>query len=90
MGILCRHILVIFQAKGIVEIPSHFILQRWTKNANRCIEAIYTENNFDSQHNTSRILRRVHAQHEASILVDPAEESEEIYKFIISKLIHTR
>ena len=86
MGILCRHILVIFKAKGIFQIPSHFILQRWTKHANR---AIYTENNFDSQYNTSRILRRAHAQHEASILVDLAEESKEIYKFIISKLIHT-
>ena len=90
MGILCRHILVIFQAKGIFQIPSHFILQRWTKDANRFIEAIYSENNFDSQYNTSRISRRVHAQHEASILVDLAEELEELYEFIISKLAHTR
>ena len=45
--ILCRHILVIFQAKDIVQIPSHFILQHWTKDANRSIKAIYTENKFD-------------------------------------------
>jgi hypothetical protein len=26
LGILCRHILTIFQAKGVIQIPSHFIL----------------------------------------------------------------
>ncbi|KAL6567684.1 hypothetical protein OROGR_001352 [Orobanche gracilis] len=90
VGILCRHILVIFQAKGVVEIPSHFILKRWTKDANRCIELSSTENNFDVQSNTSKIQRRIHAQQEASILVDLAEESDEIYKFVVSKLIETR
>ncbi|XP_027348087.1 protein FAR1-RELATED SEQUENCE 3-like [Abrus precatorius] len=35
MGILCRHILVIFQAKNIVQIPTQYILQRWTKEANQ-------------------------------------------------------
>ncbi|CAL0323384.1 unnamed protein product [Lupinus luteus] len=89
MGILCRHILVIFQAKGIVQIPEHFILQRWTKEANKGIEATYTENNFPAQFSTSKILRRVHAQQQASILVDMAEESEEMYKFIISELCNT-
>ena len=27
MGIFCRHMLLIFQAKNILEIPSHYILQ---------------------------------------------------------------
>lgn len=90
MGILCRHILEVFQAKGVAQIPSHFILQRWTKDANKVIEISYTKNNFDGQSNTSKILRRIHAQEETSVLVDLAEESEEIYKFIISNLSHTR
>ncbi|XP_019438897.1 PREDICTED: protein FAR1-RELATED SEQUENCE 5-like [Lupinus angustifolius] len=84
-----RHILVIFQAKRIAEIPDHFILQRWTKEANKGFEASYTENNFVAQFTTSKIIRRVHAQQQASILVDLAEESEEMYKFIILELCNT-
>ncbi|KAF1862536.1 hypothetical protein Lal_00024438 [Lupinus albus] len=83
-----RHILVIFQAKGVVQIPDHFILKRWTKEANKGIEASYIENNFDAEFTTSKIVRRMHAQQQASILVDLAEESE-MYKFIISELSNT-
>jgi hypothetical protein len=90
LGILCRHILAIFQMKSIIQIPSHFILQRWTKDANKGIEICYTESNVDGQTSTSKILRRMHAQQETRILVDLAEESDEIYKFIISELSHTR
>ncbi|KAK7290512.1 hypothetical protein RIF29_04986 [Crotalaria pallida] len=89
MGILCKHILVIFQAKGVVQIPDHFILQRWTKYANRGIEVCPAENNFDGQSTTTKILRRMHAQQQASVLVDLAEESEELYKFIILELGNT-
>ena len=32
------HLLMIFQSKGIAQIPDHFILQRWTKDANKGIE----------------------------------------------------
>lgn len=90
LGILCRHILVIFQEKGITQIPDHFILQRWTKNANRSIEVCDTTSNFDGQNSTPKILRRMHAQQEAKVLLDLAEESDEIYKFIISDLRRTR
>jgi hypothetical protein len=90
LGILCRHILVIFQAKNVIQIPSHFILHRWTKDANKGIEIDYTETIFDGQIRTSKILRRMHVQQETSILVDLAEESDEIYKFIIFELSHTR
>ncbi|KAK7282384.1 hypothetical protein RIF29_11092 [Crotalaria pallida] len=89
MGILCKHILVIFQAKGVVQIPDHFILQRWTKYANRGIEVCPAENNFDGQSTTTKFLRRMHAQQQASVLVDLAEESEELYKFIILELGNT-
>jgi hypothetical protein len=90
LGILCRHILTIFQAKGVIQIPSHFILQRWTKDANKGIEVCYTGGNFDGQTSTSKILRRMHAQQEAKALVDLAEDSDEIYKFIMSELSRTR
>ena len=89
MGILWRHILVIFQEKGVVQIPDHFVLQLWTKDANKCIEVSDIGNNFDGQSTTSRILRRMHTQQQANILVDLAEELEEIYRFIVLELGQT-
>ncbi|KAF1876204.1 hypothetical protein Lal_00006835 [Lupinus albus] len=67
----------------VVQIPYHFILKRWPKEANKGIEASYIENNFDAEFTTSKIVRRMHAQQQTSILVDLAEESKEMYKFII-------
>uniref|UniRef100_A0A2P2JED2 Protein FAR1-RELATED SEQUENCE n=1 Tax=Rhizophora mucronata TaxID=61149 RepID=A0A2P2JED2_RHIMU len=32
-GVLCRHILRVFNLLDVREIPSHYILHRWTKNA---------------------------------------------------------
>lgn len=32
-GVLCRHVLRVFQILDIKEIPSHYILHRWTRNA---------------------------------------------------------
>lgn len=32
-GYLCRHALAVFLASSVVEIPSHYILKRWTKDA---------------------------------------------------------
>ena len=55
MGILCRHILVIFQAKNVVQIPSHYILQRWTKEANSGSKANLFEKGLveHDQHNST-------------------------------------
>lgn len=32
-GFLCRHALAVLQMSGVSDIPSHYILKRWTKNA---------------------------------------------------------
>ncbi|KAK1404795.1 hypothetical protein POM88_004400 [Heracleum sosnowskyi] len=32
-GFLCRHALIVLQLSGISNIPSHYILKRWTKDA---------------------------------------------------------
>ena len=37
-GIVFRNMLSIFQLKNILEIPSHYILQRWTKEANKGVK----------------------------------------------------
>ncbi|KAL2971096.1 hypothetical protein AAZX31_15G174700 [Glycine max] len=50
--------LVIFQAKGVVQIPDHFVLQCWTKDANKFIEVSDVENNFDGcTHKSKEIYR---------------------------------
>ena len=81
---------MIFQSKGIVQIPDHFILQRWTKDANKGIEFSDTKCCFDTYYDTSKILRRVHSQQEASPFVDLAEESEDLYKLIILEFDNLR
>ncbi|XP_058114875.1 protein FAR1-RELATED SEQUENCE 5-like [Magnolia sinica] len=32
-GILCRHALKVFLTSGVLELPSYYILERWTRNA---------------------------------------------------------
>ncbi|XP_028082805.1 protein FAR1-RELATED SEQUENCE 2-like isoform X1 [Camellia sinensis] len=32
-GFLCRHTMIVLQMSGVSNIPSHYILQRWTKDA---------------------------------------------------------
>ncbi|XP_051143369.1 protein FAR1-RELATED SEQUENCE 3 isoform X2 [Andrographis paniculata] len=32
-GILCRHILTVFTVTNVLTLPSHYILNRWTRNA---------------------------------------------------------
>ncbi|KAM3247360.1 protein FAR1-RELATED SEQUENCE 9-like [Capsicum annuum] len=35
MGILCRHVLMIFIKKQILSLPVHYLLDRWTRNATK-------------------------------------------------------
>ncbi|XP_057511652.1 protein FAR-RED IMPAIRED RESPONSE 1-like [Actinidia eriantha] len=32
-GFLCRHVMIVLQMSGVHNIPSHYILKRWTKDA---------------------------------------------------------
>ncbi|KAJ4847341.1 hypothetical protein Tsubulata_026783 [Turnera subulata] len=36
-GILCRHILTVFTVTNVLTLPSHYILNRWTRNAKSCV-----------------------------------------------------
>jgi len=56
MRIFCRHMLLIFQIKNIFEIPSHYILQRWTKEANKEIESVEYRSSSEDEHHMSRVL----------------------------------
>jgi hypothetical protein len=88
MGLLCRHILVIFQAKNIVEIPDMYILKRWTKDATKGIGFIEDGPKFCSEEN-SATLRSLHVHNQASLLPGLAAKYEKIYKLISSDLEET-
>ncbi|KAL4598151.1 hypothetical protein ACB092_11G039500 [Castanea dentata] len=89
MGIVCRHMLLIFQVKNIFQIPSHYILQRWTKEANKELKNVEYRSSFEDEHHMSRALRSIHVCQCVSQLSYLAEKSEDIYKMIISELDHT-
>ncbi|OVA20374.1 zinc finger protein [Macleaya cordata] len=42
MGLPCKHLLTIFQHLFLDEIPSNFIMKRWTKDANK-VEVLSSE-----------------------------------------------
>ncbi|CAJ2665909.1 unnamed protein product [Trifolium pratense] len=88
MGLLCRHILVIFQLKNIVEIPDMYILKRWTKDANKGVGFIEDGTKFSSEEN-SATLRSLHVHNQASLLPGLAAKYEKIYKLISSDLEET-
>ncbi|CAJ2657917.1 unnamed protein product [Trifolium pratense] len=75
-----KHILVIFQAKNILEIPSQYILHRWTKEANRYLEVSVNAQNYELD-----ILRSMHVQQQFSKFANFAKQSEEAYKFIMAE-----
>ncbi|KAK9995642.1 hypothetical protein SO802_020328 [Lithocarpus litseifolius] len=89
MGIVCRHMLLIFQVKNIFQIPSHYILQRWTKEANKELKSVEYKSSFEDEHHMSRALRSIHLCQRVSQLSYLVEKSEDIYKMIISDLDHT-
>ena len=89
MGIVCRHMLLIFQVKNIFQIPSHYILQHWTKETNKELKSVEYRSSFEDEHHMSRALRSIHVCQRASQLSYLAEKSEDIYKMIISDLDHT-
>ena len=50
MGIVFRHMLLIFQGKNIFQIPSHYILQCWTKEANKELKSVEYRSSLDLDH----------------------------------------
>ena len=89
MGIVCRCMLLIYQVKNIFESPSHYILQRWTKEANKEIKSIEYRSSHKDDHHMSRALQSIHVCHRVSQLSYLAEKSEDMYEMIISELDQT-
>ncbi|XP_058746145.1 protein FAR1-RELATED SEQUENCE 5-like [Vicia villosa] len=79
MGILCRHILTIFQTKNILQIPSQYILHSWTKEGNRCMEVSV----MDSYNDEVDTLRSIHLNQQFSKFSKFSKQSKEAYEFIM-------
>ncbi|XP_024636596.2 protein FAR1-RELATED SEQUENCE 5-like [Medicago truncatula] len=82
MGILCRHILVIFQAKNVVNIPSNYILKRWTKDAIKGSEFDENGGKNSIENNSSATLRSIHVHTQANLLSDLAAKSPILHEMI--------
>ena len=63
MGIICWHVLLIFQVKNIFQIPSHYILQRWTKEENKELKRVEYRSSFEDEHH-------IQEPYEASMFVN--------------------
>ena len=81
--------LLIFQVKNIFEIPSHYILQLWTKEANKEIKSVEYRSNCEDEHHMSSALQNIHICHRVSQLSYLAKKSKDIYEMIISNLDQT-
>jgi hypothetical protein len=77
---------VIFQAKNIVEIPSKYILHRWTKDANKSLGFSVRETNSVCDNGNSAALRSMHVHNQVIRFPDLASKSERVYNFISSGL----
>ncbi|XP_021759459.1 protein FAR1-RELATED SEQUENCE 5-like [Chenopodium quinoa] len=49
LGVLCRHILFIIKGKSVSEIPEHYVLNRWRKDAKKKSTSVDEASNFDKK-----------------------------------------
>ncbi|KAM4110768.1 hypothetical protein ACJW30_05G017000 [Castanea mollissima] len=49
--------------KNVFQIPSHYILRRWTKEANKELKSVEYRSSFEDEHHMSRALRSIHVCH---------------------------
>ena len=72
---------MIFQAKNVIQIPTEYVLQRWPKDANRCIEV----DDINVQIGDPDVLRSVHVESQFNKFSDLAKRSAEAYEYIMKE-----
>lgn len=80
-GILCQHILAIFQKKYVHKIPSKYILPRWTKEA---ADGIPIPMAIDVD--KSSLIRTMHFHRITNLLLPYLHESDEFYQVIMDAI----
>lgn len=76
-GLLCSHILKVFYFRVITEVPSKYILKRWTKNAKRGISVNLDGDPKSTMGRSYRDLCRLSTR-----LITRAAESEDGYNLV--------
>lgn len=69
-GIPCRHILAVFRVLNVLTLPSHYVLQRWTRNAKSAVPPVHLESSND---------RYVKLRQEAIKFVEEGADSTYVY-----------
>ncbi|RVX02774.1 Protein FAR-RED impaired response 1 [Vitis vinifera] len=80
-GFLCRHVMIVLQMSGVHNIPSHYILKRWTKDAK---SRQTTRQGSDAVE--SRVQRYNDLCRRAFKLGDEGSLSQETYKIAFNAL----
>ncbi|XP_020522821.1 protein FAR1-RELATED SEQUENCE 5-like [Amborella trichopoda] len=84
LGILYRHILKIFLGKNILEIPSHYIMKRWTKDV---MKGVVEDNSGKQIQVNSELARSIRFNEVCQIsrkLAEHASKSVELHEFVMS------
>ncbi|TKY75517.1 FAR1-RELATED SEQUENCE 2 [Spatholobus suberectus] len=88
-GFLCRHAILVLQKSGITNIPSHYILKRWTKDAkaNQFFGDIITRT-ANRVHRFNDLCRRAIILSEIGSLSEDtyhvaSQALEEVYKYCV-------
>lgn len=84
VGILCRHILTVFTVTNVLTLPSHYILNRWTKNARVALGS--HEQEADAQGIQSLTLRFNSLCREAIKFAEEGSIAAETYSVAMSTL----
>ncbi|XP_050372711.1 protein FAR1-RELATED SEQUENCE 7 [Argentina anserina] len=83
-GVLCRHVLRVFQIMEIKEVPSHYILCRWRKNAEYGLPS-YSESGGNPQEVNASIIWSL--REEACKYIDAGATSLEKHK-VAFEILH--
>lgn len=88
-GILCRHVLSVFRVTNVFTIPSHYILKRWTKNANN--EVVLDQYGVEMQANCNErtMLRYNILCREALKFIEDAAQSADVFNVAMGAIRET-
>lgn len=85
-GITCRHILAVFRVTNVLTLPSHYILQRWTRNAKSGIVLDEQALGLPSNSHDSSAARYKNLSREAIRYVEDGAESVITYNVAMDSL----
>ncbi|XP_058207248.1 protein FAR1-RELATED SEQUENCE 6-like isoform X1 [Rhododendron vialii] len=83
-GMLCRHQLIVFHARGVQRVPNKYVLKRWSKNVKRVHTKVRI--NYDNSSTTIEARRHDNMCNLFNEVVDLAEDFQEKYDKVMGCL----